>query len=276
MAEQNPAGGDKLIPASTILLLRDGAEGLEVFMVVRHHQIDFASGALVFPGGKVDKADSVPEVRARVDGAEGVEDTLLALRVAAIREAFEEAGVLLARSGQTGEVVDAARLSSLERYRDALNKGELGIAEFLERENLRIAADMLTPFAHWITPSMMPKRFDTHFYLAEAPADHLAVHDGSESVDSVWIRPQAALEEAEAGKRTIIFPTRMNVEKVGRSQSVAHAIDAARNTPIVTVEPQVMKDEAGKPILRIPAEAGYSVTDEPLEAVANVAKPKAK
>jgi 8-oxo-dGTP pyrophosphatase MutT (NUDIX family) len=211
-----------------------------------------------------------------VDGAEGIDDTLLALRVAAIREAFEEAGVLLARNAQTGNVVDAARLSALEPYRDALNKGELGIAEFLERENLRVAADMLTPFAHWITPSMMPKRFDTHFYLAEAPADHLAVHDGSESVDSVWIRPQAALEEAEAGKRTVIFPTRMNVEKVGRSANVAHAIEEARKAPIVTVEPKVTKNEAGEPILRIPAEAGYCVTDEPLDAVANVAKPKAK
>ncbi len=276
MAERQATGSDALIPSSTILLLRDGAEGLEVFMVVRHHQIDFASGALVFPGGKVDKADSAVNVRSRVDGAEGIDDTLLALRVAAIREAFEEAGVLLARNAQTGSMVDAARLSALEPYRDALNKGELGIAEFLERENLRVAADMLTPFAHWITPSMMPKRFDTHFYLAEAPADHLAVHDGSESVDSVWIRPQAALEEAEAGKRTIIFPTRMNVEKVGRSANVAHAIEEARKAPIVTVEPKVTKNEAGESILRIPAEAGYCVTDEPLDAVANVAKPKAK
>ena len=276
MAERQATGNDALIPSSTILLLRDGAEGLEVFMVVRHHQIDFASGALVFPGGKVDKADSAQNVRSRVDGAEGIDDTLLALRVAAIREAFEEAGVLLARNAQTGNVVDAARLSALEPYRDALNKGELGIAEFLERENLRVAADMLTPFAHWITPSMMPKRFDTHFYLAEAPADHLAVHDGSESVDSVWIRPQTALEEAEAGKRTVIFPTRMNVEKVGRSANVAHAIEEARKASIVTVEPKVTKNEAGEPILRIPAEAGYCVTDEPLDAVANVAKPKAK
>ncbi|NIJ40154.1 8-oxo-dGTP pyrophosphatase MutT (NUDIX family) [Parvibaculum indicum] len=276
MAERHATGGDTLIPSSTILLLRDGAEGLEVFMVVRHHQIDFASGALVFPGGKVDKADYAQQVRARVDGAEAFDDTLLALRVAAIREAFEEAGVLLARNAQTGDVVDAARLATLEPYRDALNKGELGIAEFLERENLRVAVDMLTPFAHWITPNMMPKRFDTHFYLAEAPADHLAVHDGSESVDSVWIRPQIALEEAQAGKRTIIFPTRMNVEKVGRSANVAHAIEEARNRPIVTVEPQVTKNDAGEAILRIPAEAGYSVTDEPLDAVANVAKPKAK
>jgi hypothetical protein len=95
-------------------------------------------------------------------------------------------------------------------------------------------------------------RFDTRFYVAIAPEDHLAVHDGSESVDSVWIRPHLALQEADAGKRTIIFPTRMNVEKVGRSPNVAHAIETARKTPVVTVEPQVTKNEMGEPILRIP------------------------
>ena len=269
------AGASALIPAATILLLRDGTEGLEVFMVVRHHQIDFASGALVFPGGKVDKLDMAPGVRERADGMEGLDDWEFSMRVAAIREAFEESGVLLARSEQTGSVVDAGRLKTLERFRDPLNKGELGIAEFLANEGLRLAGDMLTPFAHWITPNMMPKRFDTRFYLASAPEDHLAVHDGSESVDSVWIRPEHVLKEADAGTRTIIFPTRMNVEKVGRSPSVAHAIETARTTPVVTVEPQVTKNEKGEPVLRIPVEAGYSVTEEPLSAVANVAKPKA-
>lgn len=272
---QTKTGGNALIPAATILLLRDGTEGLEVFMVVRHHQIDFASGALVFPGGKVDKLDMAPGVRERADGMEGLDDWEFSMRVAAIREAFEESGVLLARSEQTGSLIDAGRLKTLEHYRDPLNKGELGIADFLAREGLRLCGDALTPFAHWITPNMMPKRFDTRFYLANAPEDHLAVHDGSESVDSVWIRPELALQEADAGTRTIIFPTRMNVEKVGRSPNVAHAIETARKTPVVTVEPQVMKNEKGEPILRIPAEAGYSVTDEPLSAVANVAKPKA-
>lgn len=264
-----------LIPAATILLLRDGTEGLEVFMVVRHHQIDFASGALVFPGGKVDKLDMAPGVRERADGMEGLDDWEFSMRVAAIREAFEESGVLLARSEQTGSLIDAGRLKKLEHYRDPLNKGEIGIADFLAREGLRLCGDALTPFAHWITPNMMPKRFDTRFYLASAPEDHLAVHDGSESVDSVWIRPQLALQEADAGTRTIIFPTRMNVEKVGRSPNVAHAIETARKTPVVTVEPQVTKNEKGEPVLRIPAEAGYSVTDEPLSSAANVAKPKA-
>ncbi|HEY4345858.1 MAG TPA: NUDIX hydrolase [Parvibaculum sp.] len=254
--------GAALIPAATILLVRDGAQGLEVFMVVRHHQIDSFSGALVFPGGKVDKGDTHDSVRARIDGADGLDDWEFSMRVAAIREAYEECGVLLAREEGTGALVNAARLLALEPMRDALNKNELGIGDVLEKGGLRLAADLLTPFAHWITPNLMPKRFDTRFYLAAAPEDHLAVHDGSESVDSVWIRPADALAEAEAGKRTVIFPTRMNVLKLGRHSHIADAIETARKTPVVTVEPKV--DGA---VLRIPAEAGYGVTEEPLTSV---------
>lgn len=254
--------GAALIPAATILLVRDGAAGLEVFMVVRHHKIDSFSGALVFPGGKVDKGDTHASVRTRIDGADGLDDWEFSMRVAAIREAYEECGVLLARDERTGNLVDAARLKALEPMRDGLNKNELVIGELLEKGGLRLAADLLTPFAHWITPNLMPKRFDTRFYLAAAPEDHLAVHDGSESVDSVWIRPADAMAENEAGTKTIIFPTRMNVLKLGRSPHIAHAIETARATTVVTVEPKV----DGK-VLRIPAEAGYDVTEEPLTSV---------
>ncbi|MFZ3035397.1 MAG: NUDIX hydrolase [Parvibaculum sp.] len=253
------AGNAGLIPAATIMLVRDGAAGLEVFMVVRHHKIDSFSGALVFPGGKVDKGDTHESVRARIDGAEGLDDWEFSMRVAAIREAYEECGVLLAREERTGNLVDAARLMALEPMREGLNKNELQIGDLLEKGGLRIAADLLTPFAHWITPNLMPKRFDTRFYVAAAPQDHLAVHDGSESVDSVWIRPSDVIAELEAGKRTIVFPTRMNVLKLGRSQNVSHAIETARATPVVTVEPKI----DGK-VLRIPIEAGYDVTEEPL------------
>ncbi|MEQ8747527.1 NUDIX hydrolase [Pyruvatibacter sp.] len=247
-----------LIPAATILMLRDGDTGLEVFMVVRHHQIDFASGALVFPGGKLAPGDKEPKVRGLCDGADGLDDTLLALRVGAIREAFEESGVLLARDAG-GAVIDGPRLSALEADRPLLDKGELAIGDFLERETLRLACDMLHPYSHWITPKMMPKRFDTHFYLADAPADHVAMHDGSEGVDSVWINPSDALREADEGKRTIIFPTRMNLEKLAESKTVAEAMAAAKARSIVTVEP-VVEDVDGTMMLKIPAEAGYSVT----------------
>lgn len=252
-----------LIPAATILLLRDGPTGLEVFMVVRHHQIDFASGALVFPGGKLAPGDSAPEVRGLCDGAEGLDDVELALRVAAIREAFEESGVLLARDA-SGRVIDGGRLQSLDGDRPLLDRGKLAIGDFLKREELRLACDLLQPYAHWITPKMMPKRFDTRFYLAEAPEDHVAMHDGSEGVDSVWINPADALADAEAGKRTVIFPTRMNLEMLAQSGSVAEAMEAARGRRIVTVEPQVV-DRAGTLYLTLPADAGYSVTEIPVD-----------
>src|SRR5690606_23097129 len=130
--------------ASTILLLRDGAQGLEVFMVVRHHQIDFASGALVFPGGSIDAADRDPRVRARTSGCDAFDDDDLAFRVAAIREACEECGVLRARPEGCRDLVDADRLKQLEDlYREPLERGEVGIADMLERESLELACAQL-------------------------------------------------------------------------------------------------------------------------------------
>lgn len=244
-----------LIAAATVLLLRDGPEGVEVFMVVRHHAIDSFSGALVFPGGKVDEGDWHAQDFAA--GAEGLDDRRLAFRVAAIREAFEECGVLLARGAGARDLVSAARAAELgSRYRAALLKGELGVAEMCRAEDLRLAVDHLQPFAHWITPNAAPKVFDTHFYLALAPADHVARHDGDESTDSVWIRPADAVAQADAGERTVVFPTRMNLLKLARAESAAAAITEARAGAIVTVRPEIEQDAEGR-ILRIPPEAGY-------------------
>lgn len=253
----NPAPA---VPSATILMLRDGPNGLEVFMVVRHHQIDFASGALVFPGGKADEADFDPALDAYLDGAVKAAD-MKAIQVASIREAFEECGVLLARPEGDDALISGERLAELEPYRDRLHKGELTILEFLERENLRLACDTLVHFAHWVTPQMMPKRFDTHFFLAAAPADHLAVHDGHESVDSVWITPGDAIADARAGKRTVIFPTLRNVEKLGTSATVADALAAAAQSTPVTVLPWMDKREDGT-WLCIPEEAGYEISEE--------------
>lgn len=254
------------VPAATVLLIRDGADGLEVFMVVRHHQIDFASGALVFPGGKIAKGDSDPSLRLRCDGAEDLDDVALGLRVAAIREVFEECGILLARPRGQSQFLTGGRLAALDALRAPLDKGEIGIGEVAEREDLVLACDLLVPFAHWITPAMMPKRFDTHFYLAVAPEDQIAIHDGTESVDSVWISPKQALAEGDAGTRTIIFPTYLNLQKLARSRNVAEAVATARQASIVTVEPWVEKREAGD-VLRIPAEADYDVTEQRLDTV---------
>ena len=202
--------GDSVAPklAATVLLVRDGPQGLQVFMVVRHQKIDFASGALVFPGGKVDPPDW--------EQAGGDEDR--AARVAALRETEEECGV---------------RLASL---------------------------DDLTLFAHWITPPILPKRFDTRFYIVAAPADQAALHDGGEAVDSVWIEPKRALSEGAEGKRTLVLATRLNLEMLAESASAAEAIAAAKARRVVTVLPTAVKTESGYR-LTIPIEAGYGGPD---------------
>lgn len=253
-------------PASTVLLLRDGTVGLEVFMVRRHHEIDFASGALVFPGGKVTGRDSDATLDGLVRGDGGMTvDKRFA--VAAVREAFEEAGILLAREIGADATLPAARLRQLEPWRRRLERDEVGMADFLESARLELALDLLQPFAHWITPAVLAKRFDTWFFLAPAPMDQIGRHDGSESVDSLWIRPLEAIAEADAGRHTIVFATRMNLTKLGRSRTVAEAIAAARRNRIVTVEPLLDPTAAGEPVLRIPAEADYGLTEVPVSQI---------
>ena len=248
------------IPSATILMLRDRNEAMEVFMVVRHHQIDFASGALVFPGGKADPNDFDPALRQHIDGADPNENRC-AIQVAAIREAFEECGILLARDESGSELIAKERLQQLDHYRTRLHGGELSVLDFLREENLRLAADRLVHFAHWITPENLPKRFDTHFFLAKAPEDHLATHDGYESVDSVWIQPSEAFEDAEAGRRSIIFPTLRNVAKLAQSKTTEEAIKRAGNDKIITVLPK-METRPDGVYLSIPPEAGYDISEE--------------
>lgn len=251
------------LASSTLLLLRDGAAGIEVFMVKRHHQIDFASGALVFPGGKVDPHDLDPAIRSHCDGAESFDDYRLSLAACAIREGFEESGILLARAKGATSLLDAQSATGLAGWRPQLNASEKGLAEFLTKEKLNLAVDALVPFAHWITPAFMPKRFDTHFYLAATPEGQLGRHDGSESVDSVWVNPNDAINDK---RWTIIFPTKMNLIKLGQSRTVAEALDTARRTKVVTVEPLVeMRD--GKQVLTIPEEAGYGKIEEPMSSI---------
>ena len=245
------------VPAATILLLRDGVEGLEVFMVKRHHQIDFVAGALVFPGGKLEKGDSDAALERHFDGAESWPADMRALGAGAIREAFEESGILLARDARTGDFVTAARLAELQHYRPLLDKREAVLAEVLEKEKLRLALDQLIHFAHWITPANMPKRFDTHFFLASSPVGHVGSHDGHESVDSVWITPSGAISDRK--KWNVIFPTKLNLMKLDNSKSVAGAIATARATKVLPVTPWVENGPDGQ-ILKIRDDAGYAQT----------------
>lgn len=228
-------------PASTVLILRDGPSGLETFMVVRHHEIDFAAGALVFPGGRMEAADEAVALRW------APADPLGSFKAAAIREAFEECGVLMARAEGEEGLVPAARAAALDRAAP--------FAGLMARERLIPALDALVPFAHWITPEFVPKRFDTHFFLALAPRDQALAHDGREAVDSLWISPGDAL--AEHGKRyKLLFPTHRNLWKLSAHADAASALAAARKTPVVTVVPERIAVDGG-PGLKIPAEAGY-------------------
>src|SRR3954452_4917442 len=214
-------------PATTVLLLRpskpgDAGSPLEVFMVVRHHQIDAFSGALVFPGGKLEAADGDPRLRTRCGGADKISAGELKFRVAGVREAFEECGILLARKPAQRAVIGAADLKGVEeRWRAKLANDEASIVDLVEAEDLELATDLMTPYAHWITPTFAPRRFDTWFFLAEAPEDQIALHDGSESVDSVWIKPQQAIDEAAAGRRTLVHATTKNLELLADANTVA-------------------------------------------------------
>ena len=247
------------LPAATVVILRDGGDGIEVFMVVRHQEIDFASGALVFPGGKVDAQDSA------VDWAELAPDAAAApgraFMVAAARETFEEAGLVLARRRGTQAMLGAGETHRLvEMSRARLLAGETTFLDLVRAEDLLLATDLMLPFAHWITPERVGKRFDTHFLLVTAPVEQLGAHDGSESVEGFWIAPEQALREAQAGRRTLVLPTQMNLTKLARHASVAEAVAAARASPIVTVTPRIERTADGRK-LHIPAEAGYGVTE---------------
>jgi 8-oxo-dGTP pyrophosphatase MutT (NUDIX family) len=244
--------------ASTILLLRDRPEEMEVLMVERHRDMKFMGGAVVFPGGKVDGADEHVSAQHLPEGY-AADD--LVQRIAGIREVFEESGLLLARTkGETGFITNERRHQIAEASRKKVDAGEITIGQLAEAEDLELAVDLLVPFAHWITPTGAPRRYDTMFYVTAAPADHQAEHDGNESVDSIWISPSQALKDEADKTREIVFPTRLNIEKLGRQTIVGNALAAAAADTIVTVLPTI---EDG--VLRIPVEAGYNLTEESVE-----------
>jgi len=246
--------------AATIALLRDGPDGLEVFMMVRHHAIDFATGALVFPGGRVEDSDFALAKDATLCPSLGIDAISMGYRLAAIRETFEECGVLLARRGEA--LIDGAALTVVERmHRVDLAARRIGFDAVLREHHLLLAPDLLTPFAHWITPRNQPNRYNTHFFFAEAPAEHLAAHDGQEAVDSLWITPRQALADTAAGRFKLVFATQMNLMKLATYQTAAEALAAARASTIVTVLPEVTQIDGVRRLLRIPLEAGYGAAE---------------
>jgi 8-oxo-dGTP pyrophosphatase MutT (NUDIX family) len=219
------------LPAATVLLLRERDERLEVFMVRRNSGMAFMPGALVFPGGRVDIGDCDRSLRPLCGDVGDISDRELAYRVAAVREAFEEAGVLLARD-ETGAFVCGKRLDQLAAYRPLLEKDQITVGAFLREEKLTLACDAMAFCAHWVTPKDHRMRFDTHFFVAPTPDDHLGAHDGWESVDSLWVSPAEVLAQQENAEWYLLPPTEVNLRLLLRSQTVDGAIALARSENI--------------------------------------------
>jgi 8-oxo-dGTP pyrophosphatase MutT (NUDIX family) len=249
-------------PAATILILRDDPT-FEVLMVKRHHQIDFASGALVFPGGKSHDGDFDPNWVEHALGHADFDEVQRSLRIAAIREVFEEAGILLARHTDGSPMGD--QVAPME-IRQAVDAGKMAFLDVVKDLDAKIDLHSLTVFARWITPPLTPKRFDTWFYAARAPEDQLAACDGRETVDAEWIAPSEALRLAEAGERKVIFPTRMNLQLLAEAESAADCVARAQARTLVTVLPKIEVRDGGR-VLTLPPDAGYGLVAEPLERV---------
>ena len=254
-------------PAATLILVRDASHGLEVLLAKRTHLAIFAGGAYVFPGGAVDDADSAPELAAFVSDIDdagaskrlGVERGGLGYWVAAIRECFEEAGLLFAHAGD-GELVDIDGHAA-HRYasaRKALAAGETTLLNFLQSGDLRLATDRLQYFGHWITQAGRPRRYTTRFFLAEAPARQTPSHDGEELVSHLWIHPREAIERNRSGDINLMFPTLKTLESLANLRDVAEALEFARAPrPMPAMNPRVGIGSAGKKLL-LPGDFAYA------------------
>jgi 8-oxo-dGTP pyrophosphatase MutT (NUDIX family) len=230
--------------AASLLVVRD--DPFEVLMVHRNDRGQFAS-ALVFPGGVVEAADRSEDWLDHLDGADDLDEEERALRIAGVRETFEETAVLLAEGAD-----------GLAPPRD--DGSGRAFLDLVRAHELRLKLDTIAPFAHWITPETAPKRFDTHFYVAKAPIGCEAVCDGAETVRVEWASPREVLARAKVGERSILFPTRLNLGRLAESADSASALEAARRRPAYTVTPRPERREGGLAVV-IPAAAGYAETE---------------
>ncbi|HEX6506741.1 MAG TPA: NUDIX domain-containing protein [Chloroflexota bacterium] len=228
------------VDAASVILVRDRSDGgWECFMERRHVRSDFAADVYVFPGGKVDIEDHSPDVWSIFDTTTG-DDT--ALRAAAIRELFEEAGVLL--------VVDKwnplEMTDDLLQLRLRLRAGSITLVEVANAARTSLAASALHPFSRWITPEAFPRRFDTHFYVARCPKGQEASHDAEETTDSLWIDAPTALAEARAGRFPLVFATEKHLERMARFISVQDLIESVMDADLQPVMPRIVQhgDEA--------------------------------
>jgi 8-oxo-dGTP pyrophosphatase MutT (NUDIX family) len=250
-----PKGQPEIAPAreaATVVLLRDAPEGLEVFMVKRHGLSDVLGGAYVFPGGKVDRADTDPQFIEQLDAPQdGLHAALgeaelgraaaAGLFVAACRETFEEAGVLLA-SGVGEELVREARTHASQG---------LSFADIVARLGMRLEWGNLVPWARWITPNvpaMINKRFDARFFVAAMPGNQAALHDNHEATESFWLRPRVALEQYWAREINLAPAQIMSLAALARQRSVAEVLGAARGSRPPVIQPEPFMHEQSRAI----------------------------
>lgn len=266
----------QLHPASTVVLLRPSDRAFEVFLVRRHDRIAFMGGAHVFPGGRVDRGDFTADADAWCDGVGGAiarlaarpPEEAVAFYVAALRELFEEAGVLLARevSGEIVTIADAAR-PRFDAYRRDLAAGRMTLRDLAARERLRPALDALAPFAHWVTPDVETRRFDTHFFLAVAPPGQVAAHDDSESTDGVWLPPADATARCLNGELALPPPTWTTLRALSGFDRVEDARAWALEQRAPRIQPRVTALADGSREILLPGHPTFPAIDgfEPRE-----------
>lgn len=243
------AGDLEAVPAraaATVALLRDTATGPEVYTLRRQRTMAFASGMHVFPGGSVDERDAQasvgwvgPPAQFWSDAFAAPPDLARALVCAAVRETFEESGVLLAGPDADSLVADTSG-ADWEADRRALIVQEVSFAEFLERRGLCVRADLLRPWAHWITPTVEPKRFDTRFFLAVMPAGQRTREFGEEADQVEWLRPVDAIARWRTGELAMMPPTLITLAELAEYPDAAAALADAAGRTIAPIQPEAV------------------------------------
>lgn len=270
-----PASSVPIRPAATVMLVRDGADGLEVFMLQRTHSAVFARSQYVFPGGKVDDADHADELEPISDGLDdteasarlGLERGGLAWLVAAIRECFEEAGVLLARRRDDADVVrfDGEVAERFNAARHAVHEGRMTLADLCSAERLVLLTDRVHLVDHWLTPIGERRRFDTRFFVAAAPPAQEPLHDDKETIASLWVRPADALGRWGDGELQMFPPTVASLRYLEPFADVATALaDAeAMDVPEQILPRLLLDDDGGVRGIRLPTDDDYADTPIP-------------